>query len=367
MVEQEPATEGTEAVAHEAQTIQFKEVQDIARRVGQSMSGKSESEVLEWLDAGDTPPDRPAARPAGLPAGAGPENPVDIEDASASAEAAEKAKAALAAAGEAPAEGEPAETAPKAEEPATDPADESAYEAALRALRRAKTPTAVIRGMPREQVVAWGLELAKVQAGADQAFTRLRELESSERPQENPSGQATPPAATADATDAADLAELSEALGLDKEGGAVLAKALQARDARVQAELTRRDQRDQVRDAALANLVLESARNELRDRFPSLADRSKFNDVKEKARQLYRGGGYETAVDAMEDAAALILKDDVKAASDKTALAKARGRTTPPTARQPAKTQSHEDRLGATLAALDSGATREQAAAAGGW
>lgn len=365
MTEQE-VVEAVPAIESDGSTINFKEVQDLARRVGKTMGGKSEDEVLGWLDAGDTPADRPAARPAGLPAAAeGQDEPVDLEEASAAAEARTRGP------GDQPDDGDPGDAAPKAQKPATeaaaDPAEESTYETALRALRRAKTPTAVIRGMPREQVVAWGLELAKVQSGADQAFTRLRELESSEQPREIPSGAPTQAPTTADATDEAHLEELRDALGLDEEGGAVLAKALQARDARVQAELSKRDQRDSIRDAALANLVLEGARNQLRDRFPSLADREKYGEVVSKTRALYRGGGYDSVSDAMEDAASLVLKDDVTASSEKKALAKARGRVTAPNARQASRPPSQEDRFAATLLALESGQTREQAAQAGGW
>lgn len=367
MTDQE-VVEPVPAIESDGSAINFKEVQDLARRVGKTMSGKSETEVLAWLDAGDTPADAPAVRPAGLPAASGhPGDGVDLEEAS---NAAEAAQAATAGPGEESPDADPGDAAPRAQkpgdEPPADPADESTYETALRALRRAKTPTAVIRGMPREQVVAWGLELARVQAGADQAFTRLRELESSEQPAENPSGGQTNAPETADATDEAHLEELTEALGLDKEGGEVLAKALKARDARVQSELAKRDQRDKLRDKALADLVLQGARNQLRDRFPSLANREQAKAVDDKARALFRSGGYETVLDAMEDAASLVLKDDVKAASEKAAAAKARGRTTPPTAR-PSRPANQEDRFAATLVALESGQTREQAAQAGGW
>lgn len=360
MTEQTTAAPAQEPV-RQNEVTSFKEVQDIARRAGQELSGKSDDEVLKWLDSGDTAADRPFEIPGSkeipkAPEGE-PQEPADADPGDEAAKAKEPEKAAGEGEDEKPADGD---------EPPVE--EESAYETALRALRRAKTPQAVLRGMKREQVMAWGMELAKVQSVADQAFTELRELRSAKATPENQAGGQTNAPVTADATALADLTgKLSQALGLDEEGGAVLSEALKARDKLVADELARRDQRDQARDSVLANLMLEQARSQLVDRFPGLKEREKYGPVLDKARALFRGGEYESVVDAMEDASKLLLGDEIAAELAQKAAKKAAGRPTAPKGRAQPMALSYDQKLDATLRALESGQTREQAAVAGGW
>ena len=263
----------------------------------------------------------------------------------------------------------------KEAEPAASVEDEAAYEDALRALRRAKTPDGVVRNLSREEVLAWGGSLAQIQRDTDGKITELQQLRSrgTETDTEKPESGATHAPST-EATAQADLTEvhtkLSEILGLDEEGGAVLKQGLEALVKPLAARLDAFDQRTQSRDAAIARLMLRAEGSELVDRFPQLKDRQKFEKVSDRALKLAKTGEYDSLSSALEDAATLEFRDEIVQTrvteAEKKAAAKQRGRMSPPSQRPKSSASlSVEERMDAVLAGIDAGETEIRAR--GGW
>ena len=259
----------------------------------------------------------------------------------------------------------------KGEAPKQAPEEEAAYEEALRALRRAKTPSDVLRKLTREQVLAWGGPLAKNQADTDRAYTELSELRSKTSEAANPARGATnapPTEATAQADLAAVQTKLSEVLGLDEEGGAVLREGLDALVKPLASQLAARDQRDSARDAAIANLLLKSAAVDLVDRFPQVKDPAKFGEVAKKARANINSGDYTSVESALEDACKVVFYEAAKDTGEKKALDRARGRMSPPSQRPKAPAaMSLDDRMNAVLAGIDEGASESEIRSRSGW
>jgi hypothetical protein len=248
------------------------------------------------------------------------------------------------------------------------------YEAALAALRRYKTPSAVLDKMSPAEVIQWGQHVAKIQGDTDKAYTDLRELKKS-RTEEPTSQKPREEATTTEATPGPDLSEttakLTELLGLDAKDGQVLEKAFEAVTAPLRRELESRDRRDQARDNALTELLLDGTRRRLQERFPQLGDDGKFETVKQQTMKQMASGGYDNLADAMMDAARIALFDDASAtqSSNAQAEARARGRAAPavPSPRTPPAALSLDERLDKTLEMLDSGASQDEARAAAGW
>lgn len=252
-----------------------------------------------------------------------------------------------------------------------DPGDEAAYEEALRALRRAKTPTDVIRKLSREQVLAWGQPLAKTQADTDKTYTELAAL----RAQASEAQKATRGATNApdtEATASADLSavqqKLAEVLGLDEEAGGVLREGLEALVRPLVSRLEERDQRDSRRDAAIAKLLLKSEAAGLVDRFPQLKEPAKFDAAAKRAMTLINTGSYASMADALEDAATLEFRDQVVQSGEKKALDRARGRMSAPSQRPKAvAAMSIDERLDAVLSGLDAGESEAAIRTRSGW
>jgi hypothetical protein len=253
-------------------------------------------------------------------------------------------------------------------------ATSEAYERSLAALRRYKTPDAAIEAMSPEQVVDWGSRLLKIQADTDRAYTDLRALK--EGAQQSDGGEKAGEATRqVEATPTPDLEavskEAAELLGLSEKEGGVLGKLFEAVTAPLKRELADRDQRDQLRDNALTELLVERTRRRLEGRFPQLADDGKFGDVLKKAAETVRAGGADTLPQAMEDAARVIFFDDHQTAQASKASKEARTRdaSSPatPSPRSAPQSMTLDERMEKTLELLDAGATPEEAARAGGW
>lgn len=268
-------------------------------------------------------------------------------------------------------EGEAGDTTAKSD--AVKPEDEAVYEESLRALRRIHAPSKTLSGLSREEVIAWAAPLLKVQADTDRAYTELQQLRSRAVSEdvEKPARDATNAPKT-EAIAQADLSKLSEALGLDEEGGAVLRQGLESIVAPLAASIEERDQRDSRRDAAVARLMLKDAAAELADRFPQLKDQAKLSQLAPKVIANINSGAYDSMSAALEDAAKSAFYDELLAAqaqaTEKKALARARGRMSAPSQRpKSAASLSIEERLDAVLAGLDAGETEAEIRARSGW
>jgi len=262
-------------------------------------------------------------------------------------------------------------------EPAEDvdatPEEEANYEDALRALRRAKTPSAVVQGLSREEVVAWGSQLAKIQRDADGKITELQQLRSKGTETDAPEKPESEPT---EATTRADLTavhtKLSEVLGLDDEGGEVLREGLEALVSPLIGRLDAREQRDSRRDAILMQLVLKETAAELTDRFPQLATREGLKRVERRVQANLASGVHDNMLSALEDAAKAEFYDEQMSSrgkqSEMSATARARGRMSSPSQRpKSAVSMSLDDRLEAVLSGLDNGETDSEISARSGW
>ena len=272
-------------------------------------------------------------------------------------------------------EGRAGDTTAKEGEAETDasPEDQAAYEEALRALRRVKVPDARLRTLSREEVLAWGGPLALDQRKTDGLITELQQLRSRQVDDpEKPEGGATNAPKT-EAIPQADLsAKLAEVLGLDEEGGAVLRQGLDAIVAPLMARIEERDQRDARRDAAVARLMLKDAAAGLVDRFPQLKDPERLSQLGPKVIANLNTGAYDSMAAALEDAAKAAYYDELLAsavqATEKKALARARGRMSTPSQRpKSSESLSVDERLDAVLSGIDAGESDAEISARSGW
>lgn len=349
MVPNEQVRDAAANPAEQSGTDMMVEAERLSTALGQQTKGKTEDEILSFLDADigsqasfQTPTDAPEAKPA----------PEPEEEAEAQEETAEEAQ-------EAPAEDD------LEAEPDQD------LERALSALRRYKTPDAVLKSMDRDQLIRWGSHLAKIQGDYDKTYTTLREMQDSES-DPNAGEQVPTRAEAAPSVDiGATTKKLAEVLGLDEQDGQILDEVFTGIVEPLRRELSERAQRDAARDTAVASILMDTARSRLVERFPQLGDEAKFAPVQQKMQQLIRGGGYDNVASAMEDAAWIIYGKEMQAArssqQDSKNLAKAKGRPAAPTSKTPPAALSHDERLTTVLQKLEAGATQEEARAAAGW
>lgn len=195
-------------------------------------------------------------------------------------------------------------------------------EAALHALRRAKTPQKVIDQMSEEELLQWGGGLAKDQANVDNMSTQLGELRKqvgakageNKAPEGAPKGDQPKPAEPLKREgQPAELKQvvrpLMEALALPDDEEGTLVEFAQAVTQPFRTELEAQAQKFAVLNAALERLILNDARRELGSRFPQLSDEAVFGRVQARMAGLIKSGEYDSPLALMSDAARLELGD----------------------------------------------------------
>lgn len=191
--------------------------------------------------------------------------------------------------------GDPEErVAAATEETGSSPAER---EAAVRALRRAKTPQSVMDGLSEEDLIAWGAQLAKIQADVDNKLSAKADSEPDEdddAPQEAPDTTVAAAAAGDFDWDAV-TAPLKDTFG-DDDAEAVVAP--------MRAIFERVSQQNQMLANAVEGILIKESFRQLTGAYPQLADPDQQEAVKTKARSL-NWGEYQSMDDLLRDAARL--------------------------------------------------------------
>lgn len=149
--------------------------------------------------------------------------------------------------------------------------EKTKLEKALEALRRYGWDETSINGMSRKNILARGLQLAKIQADTDEMHADLRRMKA-----EREKATAKPEAA---ARPSADLAAISKALadeGISEGVGKALTQFLQDKDEAHKREVSA------LREAVVG-LHIESARREVAESFPDLKKSDVWAEVMETA------------------------------------------------------------------------------------
>jgi hypothetical protein len=195
--------------------------------------------------------------------------------------------------------GGPGESAATAVEE-TGQADPAEREAAIRALRRAKTPQSVMDSMSDSDLVEWGLELAKIQSEVDKKLSANRA-----EPGEDGSDAASEPDTTQQAqpvvTGALDwdqmTAPLKDTFGSDD---------AEAMVAPMRAVFDTLAQQNQMLQGAVENLLVRESFRGLEGKYPQLAEPDQREAVTAKVRSL-NTAEYQSVDDLIADAARLVL------------------------------------------------------------
>lgn len=204
------------------------------------------------------------------------------------------------------AEGEEREAGEQESDPADEPSaveDEvpaADREAAVRALRRAKTPQSVMDSMSDSDLVEWGLELAKIQSEVDKKLSANRA-----EPGEDGSDAASEPDTTQQAqpvvTGALDwdqmTAPLKDTFGSDD---------AEAMVAPMRAVFDTLAQQNQMLQGAVENLLVKESFRGLEGKYPQLAEPDQREAVTAKVRSL-NTAEYQSVDDLIADAARLVL------------------------------------------------------------
>lgn len=219
----------------------------------------------------------------------------------------------------APAE-DPAPAETKEEKPPElAPERKEAHEKAIMAIRRAKIPEKVWSSLDAESVIEMGSGLAEMQAGSDKLSQELGEFRKAAASKESSVEAKPAPAKEQPSLDFGEsLNRFSEDFPEHAEGlKLALAKAVEAAQSRAQQAME-----DKLSSLGLdrmgrdlTNLLMKEARDELRDRFPQLADRERSKAVVPIMERLAKTGDYENIVSLMADASAIAFADDLRTLS----------------------------------------------------
>ena len=191
---------------------------------------------------------------------------------------------------------------------------EDEQKAAMRALRRERTPQALIDKMLNENpdaLVEWGLDLAEKQRNVDGYSEKMAQLQSelSSLRGDKPAQQAAAPGSDIDF----DALVKPIAERFDPELSSTFKDALKT----ITDKLTRQHQQEQARlREELGNVakhtesvMVERARERLKERFPQTENASVWRQVRAKAEHLAKAGGYGSVDEIMTDAAKIVLHD----------------------------------------------------------
>jgi len=199
--------------------------------------------------------------------------------------------------------GEP-DTAAEESAPSDD-ADPAEREAAIRALRRAKTPQSVIDSLSDSELLEWGADLSKIQQDVD---SKLSAKPASEPDEDD--DQPTEPAANQPAGPVAwdeVIAPLKDTFG-DDDAEAMVAPMRAVYDAL--------QSKNQVLENAVETLLLKESFRQLESKWPQLAEPDQQSAVRDKAASLNQEQ-YQSWDDLISDAARLALGDPRDAVKEK--------------------------------------------------
>lgn len=178
-------------------------------------------------------------------------------------------------------------------------------EAAIRALRRAKTPQSVIDSLSDDDLMKWGADLAKIQQDVDSKLSAKPASEPEEdkdQPTEPVVNQSTGPIAWDEV-----IAPLKDTFG-DDDAEAMVAPMRAVYDAL--------QSKNQVLENAVETLLLRESFRQLESKWPQLAEPEQQSAVRAKAASLNQSQ-YESWDDLISDAARLALGDPRDAAREK--------------------------------------------------
>ena len=232
----------------------------------------------------------------------------------------------------------PADTTEQLETSEVDPAE---YADALTAVMRAGLTIEDAKLLPPERVLALAEHQAKIQADLDRRFRESGSSGDATSNDGDPEGtpavaEATPGSPPDFEKLASPPQELVDALALDGEGTKLLADWQK----QAVAPLARQNQQLHTELSGLHQELIgmqaETARIQLQEQFPQLADTNtpEFGRVVERMKRLQSSGQYSNVRQLMEDSASVEfagdLKDQASAAKDRIDRLKDGGQPTPP-------------------------------------
>ena len=261
---------------------------------------------------------------------------------------------------------EPAEE-PQAEPEAAEeaPADNTELADAYTTLRRAGLDMEDIEALPEERVLAIAAKQNKIQSDLDRRFREGPAAEDGDATESAEDSAGTPEAAEAPADSPTDLSSmaspLAEALALDDEGTKLLVEFQQQSMAPLLQTI--KSQEDLIKQTQMTILGMQEgmAVDQLRERFPQLADTKTMTRVRKRMRTLLSSRNYDDMPSLLEDAASIEFArqttDEVKAAREKLGQLRSNGQPVPATGPAPAAqtTYTSDDLEDMVLEALDSG------------
>jgi hypothetical protein len=266
---------------------------------------------------------------------------------------------------EAPAEQAEAEPVEAPAEPDAPAADNTELADAYTALRRAGLEMEDIEALPEERVIAIAAKQNKIQSDLDRRFREGATPEDGDATESPKDSAATPEAAEATADSPFDLSSmaspLAEALALDDEGTKLLVDFQQQAMSPLLQTIKSQEDLIQQTQMSLMGMQEDMAVDQLRERFPQLADTNSMTRVRERMGTLVSSGNYNDMMSLLEDAASIEFAkqttDEVKAARDKLGQLRSNGQPVPATGPAPAAqtTYTSEDLEDMVLEALDSG------------
>lgn len=256
---------------------------------------------------------------------------------------------------------EPEEQAEVEEKPVEEVADQDTLEKALSALKRDGLSSSVIDKMTNSEIIELGLKRAKVQGDADNAYRELSELK---KTQEEAKESETESPALAEPTDQPVPANIQEAIKPFAEiFGDDAAEALsEYGKASVQPLM----EVIQAQGRMLETVLMDSAKGQLQDRFPQLADGESYARVSDRMQSLAKTGEYSDITALMSDAARIEFSDESRQVateiSNKRAKHKASGQMSPATGSAPPEhSLSDDEREEMLLNALEDGMPMHEA------
>jgi hypothetical protein len=222
-----------------------------------------------------------------------------------------------------------------------------------------------IEALPKERVLAIAAKQNKIQSDLDRRFREGSTPEDGDATESPEDSAATPEAAEAPADSPFDLSSmaspLAEALALDDEGTKLLVDFQQQAMSPLLQTIKSQEDLIQQTQMALMGMQEDMAVDQLRERFPQLADTDSMTRVRQRMGTLVSSGNYNDMMSLLEDAASIEFArqttDEVKAARDKLGQLRSNGQPVPATGPAPAAqtTYTSEDIEDMVLEALDSG------------
>ena len=195
---------------------------------------------------------------------------------------------------------------------------EGDLERALSALRRDGLDKDLLDTMDESQILALGLKRIKVQADTDDAYRRLKELETGKETATEEEQTESEPSEPTEQPELLDLDSAVEPFSdlFGEDAGKALKGIQQATVKSIEDSVINpmRQAMEQM-GATLGNLMAEDSRRRMADEYPEIQKDEVFASVRDRAQKLAANGGYDNLDAVLWDAARLEFSDsDRKAA-----------------------------------------------------